>query len=107
MFHRFVSISPTEVVQVCVAPPLLKLVHQASKLLRGGGTVDVPHPAVQFVGLAAAVANLQNPCRKQSTTVIRGNNVWNAFCVDAQPSVLTVSGAYSGSTSRPSAANTP
>ena len=43
------------------ATPLLKLVHQAAKLLRGGGTVDVPHPTVQFVGLAAAVANLQEP----------------------------------------------
>ena len=32
--------------------------------------------------------------------MIRGNNVWNAFRVDAQPSVLTVWGAYSGSTSR-------
>ena len=39
--------------------PLLKLVHQASKLLRSGGTVDVPHPPVQFVDLAAAVANLR------------------------------------------------
>ena len=72
--------------------PLLKLIHQASKLLRGGGAVNVPHPAVQFAGLAAAVPNLQDPCRKQSTTVIRGNNVWNAFRVDAQPSVLTVWG---------------
>ena len=32
--------------------------------------------------------------------MIRGNNVWNAFCVDAQPSVLTVWGAYPGLTSR-------
>ena len=31
--------------------------------------------------------------------MIRGNNVWNAFRVDAQPSVLTVWGAYSGWTS--------
>src|SRR5208337_2909396 len=44
--------------------PLLKLVHQALKLLRSGGTVDVPHPAVQFAGLAAAVANLQEPVQK-------------------------------------------
>ena len=43
---------------------MLKLVHQASKLLRSGGTVDVPHPAVQFAGLAAAVANLQEPVQK-------------------------------------------
>src|SRR5271166_5910096 len=87
--------------------PLLKLVHQASKLLRSGGTVDVPHPAVQFAALRQRSRIFKNPCRKQSTTVIRGNNVWNAFCVDAQPTVLTVWGAYSGSTSRASAANTP
>src|SRR4051812_15480782 len=44
--------------------PSLKLAHQAAKLLRGGGAVDVPHPAVQLVGLAAAVANLQEPVQE-------------------------------------------
>ncbi len=44
--------------------PLLKLVHQASKLLRSDGTVHVPHRAVQFAGLAAAVANFQEPVQK-------------------------------------------
>ena len=39
--------------------------------------------------------------------MIRGNHLWNAFCVEAQPSVLTVSGAYSGAMSGASAANTP
>ena len=43
---------------------LRKLVPQASKLLPSGGTVDVPHPAVQFAGLAAAVANLQEPVQQ-------------------------------------------
>ena len=57
---------------------------------------SVPHPAVQVAGLAAAVADLQNPCRKQRTTAIRGNSLRKAFCVDAQPSVLTVWGAYWG-----------
>ena len=44
--------------------PLLKLCSSGVKLLRSGGTVDVPHPAVQFAGLAAAVANLQEPVQK-------------------------------------------
>ncbi len=31
-------------------------------------------------------------CQKQSSTVILGNSFFQSFCVDGQPSVLTVSG---------------
>src|SRR3954463_4298487 len=34
--------------------PAPKLAHEASELLRGGGTVDVPDPTMQVAGLAAA-----------------------------------------------------
>jgi len=44
--------------------PSLKLAHQASGLLRGGGPVDVPHPAMELVGLAATVADLEEPVQE-------------------------------------------
>jgi hypothetical protein len=45
--------------------------------------------------------------QEQSTTAMAGNSDGKALCVAAQPSALTVSGAYPGATSRASAANTP
>ena len=87
--------------------PLLKLVHQASKLLRSSGTVDVPHPAVQFVGLAAAVANLQEPVQKTEHHRDQGKQRLESI-PRRRPTVgVDRLGAYSGATSRASAANTP
>ena len=107
MFHSFVSILRTEVVQALRCTPLLKLVHQASKLLRSGGTVDVPHPAVQFAGLAAAVANLQEPVQKTEHHRDQGKQRLERI-LRRRPTVgVDRLGGVLGSTSRASAANTP
>lgn len=44
--------------------PLRKLAHLAAELLCVSGPVDVPHLAVQFVGLATALADLQEPVQE-------------------------------------------
>ena len=46
---------------------------------------DVPHPAVQVAGPAAAVVNLQDPCRKESTDRDQGKQRLQRFRVDAEP----------------------
>ena len=79
--------------------PLLKLVHLSSNS-SSWRTVDVPHPAVQFAGLASTVANLLEPVQKSEHHRDREQHLERIPL--RRPTVwLTVSGAYSGSTSRP------